>query len=188
MAVIENKSALWFCVRSLPKHEHIAAAHLRKMDEMEVFLPRVRFKRATRQGSVWVTEALFPGYLFAHFDWLTSRREVQYASGVHSIVHFGKHFPAISENTIVELKKILGSTEFHTICQKFCPGDAVQITDGALCGLSAVVTHVMSSQDRIEVLMEFLGQQTMVELTTHSIIKESSERSNIFLGLGNLST
>src|ERR1035437_7163225 len=55
----------WFCVRSQPKHEHIAAAHLKREPGIEVYLPRVRFKRATRRGPVWFTEALFPNYLFA---------------------------------------------------------------------------------------------------------------------------
>jgi len=51
----------WFCLRAQPKSEHIAAAHLKRMEGVKVFLPRVRFQRATRQGRVWVTEALFPG-------------------------------------------------------------------------------------------------------------------------------
>ena len=58
-------TAEWFCLRAQPKHEHIAAAHLQKVSEVEVFLPRVRFQRATRQGMAWVTEALFPNYFFS---------------------------------------------------------------------------------------------------------------------------
>ncbi len=57
----------WYCVRSQNKHEHIAAAHLRMLDGVTVFCPRIRFKRTTRRGVVWVTEGMFPGYLFARF-------------------------------------------------------------------------------------------------------------------------
>jgi len=60
-------SLAWFCVRSQPKHEHIAAARLRESG-LEVFLPRIRFKKHSVRGPVWVTEALFPNYLFARFD------------------------------------------------------------------------------------------------------------------------
>src|SRR5258705_250702 len=59
----------WFCLRARSKHEHIAARHLQQMTDVEVFLPRIRFRRKTRQGPAWVTEALFPNYLFARFDW-----------------------------------------------------------------------------------------------------------------------
>ena len=50
----------WFCLRTQPKHEHIAAAHFRGDPDLEVYLPRIRFKRATRRGPVWFTEALVP--------------------------------------------------------------------------------------------------------------------------------
>src|SRR5262245_34061166 len=56
----------WFCLRSQPKHEHIAARHLERMG-VEVLNPRIRFQRVTRHGPVQVTEAMFPNYLFARF-------------------------------------------------------------------------------------------------------------------------
>ena len=62
-----GSAAAWFCVRSHPKHEHIAAAHLRER-KLEVYLPRIRFQRCTRRGLVWFTEALFPNYFFARLD------------------------------------------------------------------------------------------------------------------------
>jgi len=177
----ENKDALaWFCLRSQPKHEHIAATHVRQIREAQVFLPRVRFKRATRQGSVWVTEALFPGYLFARFNWQTSLRQVQHTSGVQGIVHFGEHWPVIPDQTIEELRRSIGTGELHTIPQEFSPGDAVRVADGTLRGLQAVVSRVMPSRERIAVLMELLGQQTMIELTAGSLIKEGNERAAIF--------
>jgi transcriptional antiterminator RfaH len=157
------------------------------MDDVQVFLPRIRFKRATRQGSVWVKEALFPGYLFARFDWHASFRQVQSASGVRGIVHFGKHWPMIPEKNIEELRQTFGTTELHTISQEFSPGDAVRIADGTLRGLHAVVSRVMPSRERVAVLMEILGQQTMIELTATSIIKEGNARVTIFQELGNSS-
>jgi transcriptional antiterminator RfaH len=170
----------WFCLRSQPKHEHIAAAHLRGMADVEVFLPRVRFKRATRQGMAWVTEALFPGYLFAQFDWQTTLRHVQAARGVRGVVHFGERWPLVPEATIEELRLAVGATGLHIISPELVPGDAVQIADGTLRGLRAVVTRVMPSRERVAVLMEFLGRQTMIELALNSLIKEGNERAAIF--------
>jgi transcriptional antiterminator RfaH len=169
----------WFCLWSQPKHEHIAAAHLRKMSEVEVFLPRIRFRRATRQGTAWVTEALFPGYLFARFNWQTSLRQVQHARGIHGVVHFGERWPTVSHEIIEELKRAVGTTELHTIATEFVPGDAVQVAAGTLRGLCAVVLRVMPSRERVAVLMEFLGRQTMIELGADSIIKAGSERAAI---------
>ncbi len=170
----------WFCVRSQVKHEHIAAAHLRKMEDVEVFLPRIRFQRGARRGMVWVTEALFPGYLFVGFDWQRSLRRVQSASGVQGVVHFGGHWPVIPKETIAALRQVMGTTDLHTISPEFSPGDAVQITEGTLCGLRAVVSRVMPGSERIAVLMELLGRQTVVELKRSSIVMEGNKRTEIF--------
>ncbi len=177
---MKAKIVSWFCLRSQLKHEQIAAAHLRKIDGVEVFLPLIRFKRATRRGASWVKEPLFPGYLFAAFEWQTSFREVQSAPGVKSIVHFGKNWPVIPDSTMEELRRLVGETELHTITQELAPGDSVRIADGTLRGLQAVVSRVMPGRERVAVLMDILGQQAMIELTATSIIREGDERVRIF--------
>jgi len=176
----------WFCVCTQPKHEHIAAAHLRKMEDVDVFLPRIRFKRGARQGMVWVTEGLFPGYLFARFDWQTSLRRVQAATGVRGVVHFGEHWPVIPKEIIEDLRQVVGTDELHTISPKLSPGDAVQIADGTLRGLQAVVSRVMPSRERVTVLMELLGRQTMVELKAQTMIKAGNERAALLQMPANL--
>jgi len=169
----------WFCLCSQPKHEHIAAAHLRNVTGVEVFLPRIRFKRATRRGTVWVTEALFPNYLFARFNWQKLLNEVQHARGVRGVVHFGERWPTIQEGVIEDLRRAVGTAELCVIPAQLAPGDAVEIASGNFQGLSAVVTRVMPNRERVAVLMEFLGRQTNIELPASAVIKAGNERSNI---------
>src|ERR1700748_1946643 len=76
------------CVKTQSKREHIAAAALRQNAEVEVFLPRIRFKKNTSRGPAWFTEALFPNYLFARFNFHTCLRYVHHARGVRGVVHF----------------------------------------------------------------------------------------------------
>jgi len=172
MSVVAN----WFCLRSQPKHEHIAAGHLRKMEGVEVLLPRIRFQRTTRQGLVWVNEALFPNYLFARFDWHLSLRQVQAANGVSGVVHFGLRWPVIEEAVIEELKQAIGPEELHVISSTLQPGDEVEIAEGAMRGLHAVVSRVMPSRARVAVLLDFLGRQTTIEVPVNLIIKEGDAR------------
>jgi transcriptional antiterminator RfaH len=169
----------WFCLRAQPKHEHIAAAHLRDLAGVEVFLPRIRFKRATRRGTAMVTEALFPNYLFARFNWQTSLRQVQHARGVRGVVHFGERWPTIDEAIIADLRQAVGDTELCVIPAELAPGDAVEIASGNFQGLEAVVTRVMPNRERVAVLMEFLGRQTSIELPADAVIKQGSERATI---------
>jgi transcriptional antiterminator RfaH len=128
-----------------------------------------------------VTEALFPGYLFARFDWQTSLRLVQCARGVRGVVHFGERWPAIPEEIILELQQAIGETELHTIPAELVPGDEVEIAEGSLRGLRAVVTRVLPGRERVAVLMEFLGRQTLIELPGHFLIKEGNERAALFV-------
>src|SRR5580692_9057764 len=60
----QNESPAWYCARTKPKHEHIAAASLRKNLNLEVFHPRLRIERATKRGVVRISEPLFPCYIF----------------------------------------------------------------------------------------------------------------------------
>ena len=152
---------------------------MRNLDGVEVFLPRIRFRRATRQGTAWVTEALFPNYLFARFNWQKSLREVQHARGVHGVVHFGERWPTIRDGIIEDLRRAVGVTELCVIPAQVAPGDEVEITGGTFHGLHAVVTRVMPNRERVAVLMEFLGRQTIIELPTGTVIKQGSGRATI---------
>jgi transcriptional antiterminator RfaH len=167
----------WFCLRCQPKHEHIAAAHLAKDLSIEVYLPRIRFKRATRRGPVWFTEALFPNYLFARFELAACLRRVGHARGVRGVVHFGDRWPIVPQTVIEELRLTVKGDEVHVIREELRPGEAVRISGGVFHGLHAAVTRVMPSRERVAVLLEFLGRQTTVELPKEALVREVDERT-----------
>lgn len=170
----QEPSIAWFCVRSQPRHEHIATRHLRQMENVEVFNPRIRFSRATRYGPVCVTESLFPNYLFVRFDWKTSLPRVHYAPGVSGVVHFGIRWPQVPDQVIAELRRTLGPEDVQVVPKEFQPGEEVQVAGGIMHGLAAVITQVMPGKERVMVLMDFLGRQSSVELPIHSIVKRIS--------------
>jgi len=164
----------WFCVRSQMRHEEIAARHLRKMEQVEVFNPRIRFARATQRGPLWVTESLFPNYLFVRFDWQTSLPRVHYAPGVSGVVHFGNRWPQIPDQVIEDLRASLGPESVHVIPKEFEPGQEIEFAGGPFHGLRAVITQTMPGKKRVMVLMDFLGSQTAVELPTNTIVRRIS--------------
>ncbi|HKQ39516.1 MAG TPA: transcription termination/antitermination NusG family protein [Verrucomicrobiae bacterium] len=161
----------WFCLRSQPRHEHIAARQLAMMSDVEPFNPRIRFARPTRHGPVWITESLFPNYLFARFDWREALNKVHYAPGVSGIVHFGARWPIVPATFIDDIRKLVGEAGVHEISKDLATGDKVRIAGGSLHGLEAVVTQVMPGQQRVAVLLDFLGRQTTVEVGADSIVK-----------------
>jgi transcriptional antiterminator RfaH len=180
-----NKTAAWFCVRSQPKHEHIAAAHLTRSG-IDVFHPRIRFTRPTRRGPVAFTESLFPNYLFARFDWEQSLHLVQYINGVTDVVHFGGHWPTIPQCLIDDLRKFFGHDSVREICSAPKVGDTVIISNGAFEGLEAIVTRVLPGSQRVAVLLHFLGRQSTVELSTADLVPNTRDQLGRQLNFSNV--
>jgi transcriptional antiterminator RfaH len=162
--------ANWYCLKSQPKHEHIAAAHLRQMRNVEVFCPRLRFKRPTKRGPVWFEEAMFPGYLFAHFSFPERHKEVRYAAGVSSILRFGQHYAQLDDETIRGLRGKTNEDQLAILESNICEGDTVTIVEGALCGLEAVVTRFLSGRERVRVLLNFLGREMHAEVSKPGVL------------------
>ena len=166
----------WYCVQAKHKHEHIAAAHLRELKGVIVFCPRIRFRRETRMGVAWVTEALFPGYLFAQFDLVRMQRVVGYAPGVRSIVRFANRYPIIDEVTVAQLSEHVGEKEIKVIDYEPSQGDNVKLAGGAFAGLDAVVTQILPARDRVRVLMEFLGRKVEAELERSAVLRSEAHQ------------
>ena len=99
----EQPIGSWFCLRAQPKREHIAGLCLRQSSEVEVFCPRVRIRKQTNRGPVWFVEAMFPGYLFARFDYPALHRRVRQGPGVSGFVHFGDRLALLPDELISEI-------------------------------------------------------------------------------------
>src|SRR5262249_20079471 len=98
-------SPAWVCIRSHLKHEHIAAAHLCLIPEVQVFNPRLRLLRSTRRGRVWSTESLFPNYLLAGFVLESALEKVRYPLSVQNVARLGQMVPAIPDTVIERLQR-----------------------------------------------------------------------------------
>ena len=170
----EVSEAKWFCLRSQPKHEHIAAARLRQCEEIEVFCPRVRIQRSTRRGLVWFTEALFPNYLFARFEWMRSQALVRSCQGVSGIVRFGDHVPEVSAGALTDLRTYMDDAELKTVSFSITEGDDVEIVEGPFRGQNGVVKQLLPARERVKVLLEVLGGATEVDLSLTSVFKEAA--------------
>lgn len=60
------------------------------------------------------------------------------------------------------------------------PGDEVQINSGPFQNLSGLVNRIYPGKMRIAVLLEFLGRQTMVEVSLDNIQPVKDIRQNMF--------
>jgi len=112
-----------------------------------------------------VREPLFPGYLFAKFPLFPLLEKVRYTSGVKNLVQFGEKYPSISQEVLLEIRASMNGEEVLEHTGEFQEGDLVEILDGPLRGLSAVVHRYLPARQRVQVLLDFLGRSTQLDLS-----------------------
>ena len=163
----------WYCVRTQMKREQIAAEHLRRLIGVEVFSPRLRYRKATTRGRIWWVEPLFPGYVLARFNLDAMKRQVNHCIGVRGLVRFGNTIPVISEVAVESLREeILKRSAIDTVTTTptIVVGDEVEVADGPLRGMNGVVLNISPATERVKVLLEFLGESQPIELDLFSLL------------------
>jgi len=153
----------WYCLRSRPRREHLAAQHLVERTGVEVFAPRLAVRRSRRNGSTLpIIEPLFPGYLFARFAFSDDLRFVCSTQEVTGIVHFGAHTPTVADDLIEFLREQV--TVAHTAAPVLEEGDWVEVLTGCLTGSEGKVVSFDTAKSRAWVLLSILGQDVKISL------------------------
>lgn len=165
----------WYCVRSQTKREHIAAEHLRELEDVEVFNPRLRYRRATRRGKVWWIEAMFPGYLLVKFNMKEMQRAVIYSRGVRGLVRFGSEIPPVPMHFIEAIKSEIDNSkdseeDIITLTPDIAVGDDIEVVNGPFQGMHGTVISIPSASERIKILIDFLGNTQPVDVDLFSLL------------------
>jgi transcriptional antiterminator RfaH len=175
----------WYCARTKPKHEHIAAANLGRHLQIEVFNPRLRMERATRRGLVRNVEPLFPCYIFVHCA-PELLDQIRYVSGISSVIHFGGRVASVPDSVIAELKDCFEAEEPLLVEDRLTPGAEVSIAEGAFTGFNAIVLRTMPARRRVQILLDILGRQTLVEVDRHAVTLQNRNMAELMPSLAAL--
>lgn len=167
----------WYCIHTKPKCEHLAAGALRALPEVEVYCPRIRFQKSTTRGKVWFVEALFPSYFFARFTPMNSLRAVRSAQNVINVVGFGGVPVSVPEDVIRSLQQEMQNKDLREVKPALQVGDSVKLAEGPMRGLTGIIERMLSGAERVRVLLEFLGRESVVEVPMDKILHEKPARS-----------
>lgn len=183
--VQEDEGAVirWYCARTQPKHEHIAAANLAKRLGLEVFNPRLRLERATRRGVVRVIEPLFPCYIFVRCRLVEASDPIRYITGVSSLVHFGHRVATVPDEVVEDLRQCFPCGEPMEVEDKLQPGMDVTVSEGAFLGSHGVVIRVLPARQRVQILLDFLGRTTVAEVDRRTLIVNDQCWASLLPGL-----
>ncbi|MGV3661716.1 MAG: transcription termination/antitermination protein NusG [Prosthecobacter sp.] len=173
----KDSTPAWYVVHTRPKCEHIAAALMGGLENVEVYCPRIRFQKSTRRGKVWFVEALFPSYFFARFIPIESLRAVKHSQSVIKVVDFGGTLTPVPDSVIAALKMEMKDEEVREVHVGVKVGDTVELTEGPMRGLKGIVNAMLTGAERVRVLLEFLGRENAVEVPLSKILTEHKPRA-----------
>jgi transcriptional antiterminator RfaH len=155
-------AAAWYCLRVLARREDTTARHLEQRAGVRVFSPRVAVRRENRAGLMAsVTEALFPGYVFARFQYPHELRRVASTPGVVGLVRFGGEPPVVADDVIARLESAVREAT-ATPAPAFAEGAWVRVVAGCFRGSEGRVLGAAAS--RVRILLTLLGQEIQISV------------------------
>lgn len=177
MHSINSTEPAWYCIRTKRYKENWVVQQLTAACN-EVYLPLLRQRRVVRRRVKWVTEPLFPGYVFARFSVEEKYRAVRYTSGVLGVISTDKEGPTeVDERLIVEIRAASVNGYIEIQPAPLVPGEEVEIIAGPFQQLRALFQHELKAGERVAVLLELLASQVRVELPRDYIQKKTGRTS-----------
>ncbi|MDN3522165.1 transcription/translation regulatory transformer protein RfaH [Halomonas ramblicola] len=152
----------WYVIQCKGGESFRAAEHLANQG-YEVFHPVLEVQKKRRGKLTWITEPLFPYYLFIRLDRLVSNwRPIRSTRGVLKLVGFGDMPVAVNDGLVATLREH-GSRRDQDTNLYFRAGDRVEITEGPFKDLQAVfASH--KGEERAIVLLDLLHRQQRLEM------------------------
>ena len=160
----------WYVVHTQIHAEDRAKSNLERQN-FEVYLPKYqKFRRHARRVDR-VRRPLFPRYLFVRFDPDRSRwRAISGTVGVTHLVSHGEQPTAVPDKIVDAIKARHNDSGLVVLNspQAFRPGQKLEIVDGPLAWHSAVFER-LDDNERVVVLLELLGRQVNVTVSTEAV-------------------
>jgi transcriptional antiterminator RfaH len=148
------------------RQEHKAVTNLQDQG-FNVYLPST--PRRDRFGEALGLEPLFPGYCFCAAQTEQSLSPLRSTPGVLSVVRFGQQIAYVDALAIDRIRKAEAYLTENPTEGCIQAGDKVRIVDGPLVGLEGLASN--TGQNRIEVLIEMLGQHQRLRCDRDQIVK-----------------
>jgi len=172
----------WYVVHTRPRKELLVTSLLEEDRVLEVFLPQVTQTRRGKDGARTEMQPLFPGYLFVRPNpketdpdesdkAALNPRTINRTPGVVRVVALGDQPQPMDAAVVDAIRQQVeklddqGGLPQHP----YKPGDPVRLTRGPLQGLEAVFQGPMKPIQRVQVLLEFLGQQQTVDVDVEDL-------------------
>ena len=162
----------WYCIYTKPNQEDHVCKKLAELPDIELLNPKLKRTKYVRKKLAEVVEELFPCYIFVQC-FGSAWNDIRYVTGVSTIVRFGERIATVPDVVIAELKECFEAEEPLEVEDRLFPGAEVSIADGAFRGFKAIVLRMLPARQRVQILLDILGRQTLVEVDRASVTLEN---------------
>ena len=158
----------WYLIQFKPNSHRLAERNLQRQG-FETFLPMHKITRRKASRFVSDLKPLFPGYMFVSVNSeLAPWRTINSTIGVSRLVSFeGKPKP-LPLQLISALMQRCDASGTLLPPKSLSQGDSVKMLTGPFANFIATVDSIDPEQ-RIWVLMNFMGQQTRMQVTADQL-------------------
>jgi len=165
-SVDEWQSHPWLVLRIRSHHENVAEQSLHQK-EINVYLPRHRVVRRSRQRRTALVVPLFPGYAFVQPrpDQFDTIRCVRGSCGF--VLRGGKPAP-MPQKQLEALRLLAGSGVELVVNPTFTAGQRVEMISGPFKGVQGELIRI-KSQDRLVINADLVGSCVTVEVDSAEI-------------------
>ena len=168
---LELESGLrWYVIRAKLRKETVVERRIRDLG-LEVFLPWLRCRRRVGSRYQWVLSPLFPGYLFCRLDIVLSGKAARYAPEVKDFVKFGNRIAEVGEDVVRDIRDRYPGGVAELRPRPYQAGEPVLVREGPFAGLGAIFEREMTGSDRVAILLELLGRQTRLVISSEMIAR-----------------
>src|SRR6266446_8412054 len=152
----------WYAIQTKPNKERSVQATLDEAG-FDVYCPRIRTPLRGADRS-WKDAALFPGYLFARFDFVRDYPRLRWRPGLVRVVMSGVDPIVITEETLASVRQIEKESTRHLLRPvRWKPGTRVRVVQGPFTGFEGRVSMTLRGGDRIRILLELFRRQAALE-------------------------
>jgi len=165
----------WYVIYTKPKEEDRVHMNLTAWG-VETFSPKIKKKRVNQFTGkpVYLSQPLFPRYIFARFDADKLLHKIFYTRGVQSVVSCNQIPLAVEDDIIALIQSQVGADGFVRLDDELKRGDAVRINDGSMQGISGIFHRTMKDNSRVMILLTAINYQANI-IVERGLVQRASQ-------------
>jgi transcription elongation factor/antiterminator RfaH len=163
-------------------HTHTSAeqsvAHQLELKDIETFLPEMTQKGRSGKPQ---TVALFPGYIFVHFDYMRSNPDHwRWTPGVRRIITFDERPIPVPSDVITALKHRVAqlNSRSQRTPSRFALGEQVRLKEGPFKEMLALFDGPVAPAEWVHVLLQTMNRSMRLRVAASSLEKVEPEQQN----------